>query len=67
MNKIESLTLGMSVYQLNDTLWGVRGEWEVVTAIRHCRDGLIEVELRDCGVLKHLLRAMPDTTVRTLH
>lgn len=67
MNTIESLAIGMRIYQLNDTLWGVRGEWETVTAIRHCKDGLIEVELRDCGVLKHLLRAMPDTTVRTLH
>lgn len=67
MNTIENLTIGMKVYQWNDSLWGVRRELETVTAIRHTRDGLIEVELRNGGILKHLLRASPDTVVITFH
>lgn len=67
MNPLSSLTVGQQVLQWNDTIWGVRREAETVAAIRHTRDGLVEVELRKGSVLMHLLRGSPDTVVRVLH
>lgn len=66
MSTIANLTLGMRLKRHEDTLWGVRAEWVVVTAIRKTRDGLLEVELRDGPTLKALLRGTEDTVI-TLH